>query len=101
MPPASLPAAVDEGDLESPIDGRLSDGVVTFLFTDVEGSTKLWEDAPDAMMKALDAHDSIIDDVSRTRGGVSVKPRCEGDSRFIVFGTATDAVAAVADTVPR
>jgi predicted ATPase/class 3 adenylate cyclase len=83
------------------MDGRLPDGVVTFLFTDVEGSTRLWEDAPNAMMEALDAHDSIIDAVLQTRDGVSVKPRGEGDSRFIVFGTATDAVAAAAEIQQR
>lgn len=83
------------------MDGRLPDGVVTFLFTDVEGSTRLWEDAPEAMMEALDTHDSIVDEVLRTRDGVSVKPRGEGDSRFMVFGTATDAVAAVADIQQR
>ena len=32
---------------------ELPQGTVTFLFTDVEGSTRLWEDAPDVMMEAL------------------------------------------------
>jgi class 3 adenylate cyclase len=36
---------------------ELPDGVVTFLFTDVEGSTRLWEDAPNSMMEALRLHD--------------------------------------------
>jgi predicted ATPase/class 3 adenylate cyclase len=35
-------------------------GTVTFLFTDVEGSTGLWEASPDAMRVALERHDSII-----------------------------------------
>ena len=34
---------------------ELPDGVVTFLFTDIEGSTRLWENAPDLMMSALDS----------------------------------------------
>jgi predicted ATPase len=35
-------------------------GTVTFLFTDIEGSTRLWEAAPDAMRAALVSHDSIL-----------------------------------------
>ncbi len=76
---------------------KMPDGIVTFLFTDIEGSTRLWEDAPDAMMDALRLHDENIDAAVSQHGGVSVKPRGEGDSRFVVFGMAEDAVAAAAD----
>ena len=75
---------------------ELPDGVVTFVFTDVEGSTALWEDAPEAMMAALVEHDRVIEDVVADAGGVSVKPRGEGDSRFLVFRSAHDAVTAAA-----
>ena len=76
---------------------ELPDGVVTFLFTDIEGSTRLWEEAPDLMMSALDQHDHAIDKAVDAHNGVSVKPRGEGDSRFIVFNSAVDAVSAAAD----
>ncbi len=35
-------------------------GTVTFLFTDIEGSTRRWEDDPDAMRVALARHDAIV-----------------------------------------
>jgi predicted ATPase/class 3 adenylate cyclase len=76
---------------------NLPDGVVTFLFTDIEGSTRLWEDAPDVMMDALRLHDDVIDAAVDGHHGVSVKPRGEGDSRFVVFRGADDAVAATAE----
>ncbi len=75
----------------------LPDGVVTFLFTDVEGSTRLWEEAPDTMMEALQQHDTAIDQAVTAHSGVSVKPRGEGDSRFVVFESAMAAVAAAAE----
>ncbi len=75
----------------------LPEGVVTFLFTDVQGSTRLWEDHPDAMMGALRQHDVVIDAAIEANDGVSVKPRGEGDSRFVVFSSAIEAVAAVAN----
>ncbi|MEE8376266.1 MAG: adenylate/guanylate cyclase domain-containing protein, partial [Acidimicrobiia bacterium] len=75
---------------------NLPDGVVTFLFTDVEGSTRLWEEAPETMMEALQQHDDAIDQAVSEHAGVSVKPRGEGDSRFIVFESAHEAVAAAA-----
>jgi len=75
---------------------NLPDGVVTFLFTDVEGSTRLWEEAPETMMEALQQHDDAIDQAVSNHAGVSVKPRGEGDSRFIVFESAHEAVAAAA-----
>lgn len=72
----------------------LPEGVLTFLLTDIEGSTRLWEDAPDSMMEAIEQHDSTIDEAIEAFDGVNVKPRGEGDSRFIVFTSASDAVAA-------
>ena len=35
-------------------------GTITFLFTDIEGSTKLWERCPDAMRPALARHDALL-----------------------------------------
>ncbi len=77
--------------------GGLPAGVVTFVFTDIEGSTRLWEDAPDQMIEALQQHDTEIDAAIEAHGGRSVKPRGEGDSRFIVFENARQAVEAVSD----
>lgn len=75
---------------------ELPEGIVTFVFTDVEGSTRLWEEAPESMMEALNQHDEVIDAAIAEHGGISVKPRGEGDSRFLVFTEAAGAVAAMA-----
>src|SRR3990172_5584926 len=80
---------------------ELPDGVVTFLLTDVEGSTRIWEEAPDSMMRALQQHDEAIDGAAAAHVGISVKPRGEGDSRFLVFRSAIDAVAAAAEMQSR
>jgi predicted ATPase/class 3 adenylate cyclase/tetratricopeptide (TPR) repeat protein len=77
-------------------DHVLPTGTVTFLFTDVEGSTRLWEQYPAAMRQALARHDALIEDLVVRQGGVLVRPRGEGDGRFAVFPRATDAVAAAA-----
>src|SRR5947209_7219813 len=76
---------------------NLPTGTVTFLFTDIEGSTQLWERYPDQARAALARHDRIIEAVVDRHGGTLVRPRGEGDSRFAVFSLATDAVAAAAN----
>jgi len=75
----------------------LPTGTVTFLFTDIEGSTRLWEDAEQPMRTAMVRHDEIVDGIVEQCHGVNVSPRGEGDSRFIVFPDATDAVTAAID----
>ena len=72
----------------------LPTGTVTFLLTDVEGSTPLWEQAPEAMRAALARHDGIFEAAVAQHGGRHIRPRGEGDSRFAVFAGAADAVAA-------
>lgn len=57
----------------------------------------MWEESPDLMMAALEQHDRVIENAIGAHNGHSVKPRGEGDSRFLVFGSARDAVAAAAD----
>ena len=79
----------------------LPEGVVTFLFTDIEGSTRLWEEAPDSMMEALRRHDEAIEGAAAAHAGIPVRPRGEGDSRFIVFASALDAVAGAAEMQRR
>src|SRR5437763_16265541 len=73
---------------------ELPSGTVTFLLTDVEGSTALWEEAPEAMRAALARHDVLFEDAVIAHRGVHIRPRGEGDSRFAVFERAADGVAA-------
>ena len=67
-------------------------GTVTFLFTDLEGSTRLWEEHPDAMKRALARHDAILRGAVESHGGLVVKTT--GDGLHAVFATASDATAA-------
>jgi predicted ATPase/class 3 adenylate cyclase len=69
-------------------------GTVTFLLTDVVGSTRMWHQFPELMRHALTRHDALVEGLVGAHAGVVVRPRGEGDSRFAVFPRATDAVAA-------
>jgi class 3 adenylate cyclase len=71
---------------------ELPTGVVTFVFTDVEGSSQLWEDHPEEMTQALADHDRLIADAVEVGQGWLLKSRGEGDSSVSVFVKATDAV---------
>jgi class 3 adenylate cyclase len=72
----------------------LPTGVVTFLLTDIEGSTRLWEADNGAMAEALARHDRIVNTCVRRLNGHVVKSKGEGDSIFAVFRLARDAVTA-------
>jgi len=67
-------------------------GTVTFLFTDVEGSTRLWQEHPDVMQVALARHDEILRDAIESHAGHVVK--MTGDGIHAVFPTAHDALDA-------
>ena len=69
-------------------------GRVTFLFTDVEGSTRAWEAHPAETQEALKRHDEIVAREIEAYHGALILERGEGDSVFAVFAHATDAVAA-------
>src|SRR5512133_1155311 len=63
--------------------GNLPSGTVTFLFTDIEGSTKLWENHPDEMRTALAQHDLILRDAITFNHGHTIKST--GDGIHAVF----------------
>lgn len=86
--PVSTAAVSDE-----PL-GALPSGLVTFLLTDVEGSTRLWDSAPAAMDVALQRHEAIIAEAVSSNRGRLLKSRGEGDSTFSVFARASEAAAA-------
>jgi class 3 adenylate cyclase len=70
-------------------------GVVTFLFTDVEGSTRRWENDADGMRAALAAHDEVLRSAIEAHGGFMFKHT--GDGVCAAFASPTGAVdAAVA-----
>ncbi|MBI3973469.1 MAG: adenylate/guanylate cyclase domain-containing protein [Chloroflexi bacterium] len=67
-------------------------GTVTFLFTDIEGSTRLWEQHARAMEAALARHDTILRSSIEAHGGYVFKT--VGDAFCAVFGDTLDALAA-------
>ena len=76
----------------------LPSGTVTFLFTDVEGSTKLlYELGAGEYEEALAEHRRIIREAVSSHGGVEVDT--QGDAFFVAFSTAPDALAAAAEAL--
>ncbi|WP_353827087.1 adenylate/guanylate cyclase domain-containing protein [Agromyces sp. SYSU T0242] len=76
----------------SPSRRRLPTGTVTFLFTDIEGSTRLVEAAGDRWPALLAEHDGLLREAITAARGTVVKT--EGDGFFAVFASAVDAVTA-------
>ncbi len=72
---------------------ELPSGTVTFLFTDMAGSTGLLQElGPEAYADELAEHRRIVRDACASHGGVEVDT--QGDAFFFAFARATDAVAA-------
>jgi class 3 adenylate cyclase len=74
--------------------GGLPTGAVTFLLTDVPGSTGRWEAQPDETAAALVRLDEIVEAAAARFGGHVVKPRGENDSHFLVFASPAGAARA-------
>ena len=70
----------------------LPNGTVTFLFTDIEGSTQLWEQNPEQMRSALARHDAILRQSIASHGGHLIKST--GDGIHAAFARAIDAINA-------
>jgi len=75
----------------------LPTGTVTFLLTDIEGSTRLWEHQGPAMGGVVTRHEEIIASAVMDHAGERVKAKGEGDSTFSVFARAADGAAAALD----
>jgi class 3 adenylate cyclase len=91
---AAVGAGAPDVSAAGPGEADLPTGTVTFLLTDIEGSTRLWESVPDAMELALEQHNRLLTGVIEDHGGVVVTSRGEGDSFFAVFPSAVAAVEA-------
>ena len=72
-------------------------GTVTFLFTDIEGSTKRWEHQPQAMNAALARHDAILRSAIEANGGYVFKT--VGDAFCAAFPAASQALQAALSSV--
>ena len=78
-----------------PTGGPSAVHTATFLFTDIEGSTRLWDDERDAMGRALEAHDRLLRDAVGRSGGTVVKTT--GDGMLAVFERPEAALLAAVD----
>lgn len=74
---------------------ELPTGTLTFLFSDIEGSTKLVQELGETYYRILERHAVLIRDSVAAHGGNEIAT--EGDSFFVVFGDPTAAVAAAVD----
>ncbi len=82
---------IEQGTFHLPV------GTVTFMLTDVEGSTRLWESAPGLMGAAVRRHHELLDAAIALHGGVRPLDQGEGDSVMAAFTRASDALAAALD----
>jgi len=93
--PAASPVAVRTASPANPVlvaPPTLPEGTLTFLFTDIVGSTTMWEAHPQAMAPALARHDAILQQIITASGGIVFKT--VGDAVHAVFTTAPDALDA-------
>jgi predicted ATPase/class 3 adenylate cyclase len=74
---------------------ELPTGTVTFMFTDIEGSTRLLKELGEGFGELLDHHHTTLRDVISKHRGIEVST--EGDSFFIVFPSVPNAINAAAD----
>lgn len=77
----------------------LPSGTVTLFFTDIQGSTQLWDSFPDEMRAALAVHDRLVGEAVHAVGGAVVKNT--GDGIFAAFADARTAIAAAIDAQSR
>lgn len=82
-------------DTTLPPTGTGESAPVTFLFSDIEGSTRLWEQEPERMRVALARHDAITRAAVEAHGGTVVK--MTGDGVHAAFDDPVDALSAVLD----
>jgi class 3 adenylate cyclase len=93
--------AVDSQPIESPVahdagvPAPLPGGTITFLFTDIAGSTNLWEQHKDVMPAALARHDAILREAIAAHGGIVFKTI--GDGVCAVFTSAPQTLGAALD----
>src|SRR5436853_4473340 len=71
-------------------------GTVTFLFTDIEDSTRRWDEDPSDMAEALRVHDAIVRSAIELHGGYVFGTG--GDGFCAAFSTAADAAAAALES---
>jgi WD40 repeat protein/class 3 adenylate cyclase/transcriptional regulator with XRE-family HTH domain len=86
-PPAPAPPPLAPA---KPLNGALPQGLVTFLATDIEGSTRRWEQAPQAMQQALVRHHAILYQLTELYHGQVF--HTVGDSFICVFADAAAAL---------
>ena len=87
------PAPAASDDQPAPLTAvRLPEGTLTFLFSDIEGSTQLWAQHPQAMPQALARHDALVRQAITAHRGVVFKT--VGDGVHAVFVSAPAALAA-------
>ncbi len=70
-------------------------GTATFLFTDIEGSTRMWQDHPQGMQSALAVHDRLMREAIESHAGYVFSTA--GDAFSAAFSRAADAVAAAVE----
>jgi class 3 adenylate cyclase len=81
--------------------GALPSGIVAFLMTDVVASSRAWNGSPADMEAALGSLDADVHGIAATHNGSVVKARGEGDSHFVAFSEASQAIRAAADLQRR